>query len=206
MKSLFSSLNAVVAISAGLIVLMGYFLPGLGFLRLTLLEWASILAAFALLTGVINLFSVHWRRIFSRQSGKFSSLALLLSLISTILIVGLSGLDSELSRWIFTYIQMPLEKSLLALLAVILAYTCMVMLRRRRSPVTLLFLSVVLLTLLASTPIYLIGEINALRSFGEWLEQTPAAAGVRGLLLGVALGTIATGLRVLLGADRPYGG
>jgi hypothetical protein len=25
-------------------------------------------------------------------------------------------------------------------------------------------------------------------------------------LLGVALGTIATGLRILMGADRPYGG
>jgi hypothetical protein len=29
-------------------------------------------------------------------------------------------------------------------------------------------------------------------------------AGARGILLGVALGTVATGLRVLLGIDRPY--
>jgi hypothetical protein len=32
----------------------------------------------------------------------------------------------------------------------------------------------------------------------------PTLAGVRGILLGVALGTIATGLRVLMGAERPY--
>jgi hypothetical protein len=31
-------------------------------------------------------------------------------------------------------------------------------------------------------------------------------AGARGILLGVALGTVATGLRILIGADRPYGG
>jgi len=33
-----------------------------------------------------------------------------------------------------------------------------------------------------------------------------AIAGMRGLLLGVGLGTLAAGLRVLSGVDRPYGG
>jgi len=45
--------------------------------------------------------------------------------------------------------------------------------------------------------------------FGEvrtWIERVPATAGVRGILLGVALGTVATGFRLLIGADRPYGG
>jgi len=32
-----------------------------------------------------------------------------------------------------------------------------------------------------------------------------AAGGARGILLGVALGSIVTGLRVLLAVDRPYG-
>jgi hypothetical protein len=38
----------------------------------------------------------------------------------------------------------------------------------------------------------------------EWVLRVPVLAGARGILLGVALGIIATGLRVLLGADRPY--
>jgi hypothetical protein len=29
---------------------------------------------------------------------------------------------------------------------------------------------------------------------------------MRGLLLGIALGAIATGLRILMGVERPYGG
>jgi hypothetical protein len=37
------------------------------------------------------------------------------------------------------------------------------------------------------------------------ITLVPATAGARGLLLGVALGAIATGLRVFLGFDRPYG-
>ena len=54
---------AAVAISAGLIVLLGYFLPGLEFIRSTVLGWASITAGFALLAGVLNLLSVHWAKI-----------------------------------------------------------------------------------------------------------------------------------------------
>jgi len=34
----------------------------------------------------------------------------------------------------------------------------------------------------------------------DWIISVPALAGVRGILLGIALGIIATGLRVLIGA------
>jgi prolyl-tRNA editing enzyme YbaK/EbsC (Cys-tRNA(Pro) deacylase) len=33
-----------------------------------------------------------------------------------------------------------------------------------------------------------------------------SSGGARGLLIGIALGTLLTGLRVLFGVDRPYGG
>jgi hypothetical protein len=39
-----------------------------------------------------------------------------------------------------------------------------------------------------------------------FIAQVLAAAGARGILLGVALGTLTTGLRILFGVDRPYGG
>jgi len=39
----------------------------------------------------------------------------------------------------------------------------------------------------------------------NWLVQVVASGGARGILLGVALGSIVTGLRVLLAVDRPYG-
>jgi hypothetical protein len=38
----------------------------------------------------------------------------------------------------------------------------------------------------------------------DWLLQVLGMAGLRGILLGVALGTVAAGLRLLLGQDRPY--
>ncbi|MDL1897006.1 hypothetical protein FBQ82_12075 [Anaerolineae bacterium CFX7] len=38
----------------------------------------------------------------------------------------------------------------------------------------------------------------------DWVVNVPALAGGRGILLGVALGIMATGLRLLTGIDRPY--
>jgi hypothetical protein len=39
-----------------------------------------------------------------------------------------------------------------------------------------------------------------------FVAQVLAAGGARGILIGVALGTLTIGLRILFGADRPYGG
>jgi hypothetical protein len=51
------------------------------------------------------------------------------------------------------------------------------------------------------------GEIGVLNNFlRPWIQHVLAMGGARGILLGVALGTLTTGLRVLMGTDRPYGG
>jgi hypothetical protein len=39
-----------------------------------------------------------------------------------------------------------------------------------------------------------------------WVTEVLALGGARGILIGVTLGTLTTGLRVIFGADRPYGG
>jgi hypothetical protein len=61
------------------------------------------------------------------------------------------------------------------------------------------------LVLIGITPLPFFGQISLLGSLRNWLATVPALAGARGLLLGIALGTIATGLRILMGVDRPYG-
>ena len=93
----------------------------------------------------------------------------------------------------------------MALLAVILAYAGARLLQRRLNAVTVIFLITVLMILVTSTPIMGI-EIPGLSELRGWVVQVPAVAGTRGILLGVALGIIATGLRILIGSDRPYQG
>jgi hypothetical protein len=208
MKKILSIGNAIVAILAGGLVLLGYLLPGLlGGLRSQLVQWAIILAAFALLLGIFNLASVHWKRVVTPNGGlnNLYSAVLLLSLVLTILLVSISGPTSFWSIWLVNTFQVPVEASLMAVLAVVLVFAAARLLSRRMHWTSLLFLGVVVLVLLGTAPLLFIGEVSILSSLRQWLAGVPALAGARGLLLGVALGTIAAGLRILMGVDRPYG-
>ena len=207
MKKILPITNAIIAVISGLFVLLGYFFPGVfGGIQSTLIGWAIILAAIALLLGIFNLAMVHWKKIGSDGLGKINSIALLVSLIITIIVVSISGPTGSWSLWIFNSFQVPVEVSLLAVLAVILVYAGARLLARRPKWNTILFLVTVLVVLLGSVPLFFVGEITPLSIVRGWLAQVPAIAGARGLLLGVALGTVATGLRILIGVDRPYGG
>lgn len=207
MKNILPITNAIIAIIAGLFVLLGYFFPSIfGGVQATFIGWAIILAAFALLLGILNLALVHWKKIKTKAPGNIYSSVLLISLILTIVLASISGPTGGLSLWLFNNFQVPVEISLLAVLAIILVYAGARLLIRRPRWNTILFLVTVLLVLLGSVPLLFIGEIAPLSVIRNWLTQVPAIAGARGLLLGVALGTVATGLRILIGADRPYGG
>ena len=207
MKKILPITNAIIAVISGLFVLLGYFFPGVfGGIQSVLIGWAIILAAFALLLGIFNLAMVHWKKTGSEERGSVYSIVLLISLFLTIIVASLSGPTGSWSLWIFNTFQVPVEVSLLAVLAVVLVYAGARLLSRRPKWNTILFLATVLLVLLGSVPLYFIGEITPLTAVRGWLAQVPAIAGARGLLLGVALGTVATGLRILIGVDRPYGG
>jgi hypothetical protein len=206
MKTPLLIINTVVAIASGLLVLIGYFIPGLDFISDVLLQWAVILAAFALLIGMVNLVTVHANRLRERKLGSIYSLVLLLSFGAGLLIFGINAPTGAASMWVFQYIQLPVEASLMAVLVVTLAYSSMRLLRRRAGLLPVIFVVTAFLVLLGMAPIYGYGDIPVLSGLRNWIAQVPAMAGARGVLIGVALGTVATGLRILIGADRPYGG
>lgn len=201
----------VIAMSAGLIVLAGYllgdYLPFLDIVRFELIQWAVILAGVAVLVGVGNLFYIHFLKVRRREKGYIYSVILLFSMLGTIM----AGLWIKPANvWmnvIVNAIIFPVEASLMALLAVTLAYASIRLLRRRADGMTILFLVSAVVMLAASISVPLIGTIPILGDWiGPWLKSYPVVGGARGLLLGVALGALTTGLRALFGMDRPYGG
>ena len=205
-------ISAAVAIAVGLLVLVGYFAPlgVLALVREVFIQWAVILAAVALVVGVINLLRVHARKISQEESGAAYSLITIVAFVVTVIVVGfLSGPTGEFGLWIFNYLQVPVETSLMALLAIILAYAAARLVQRRPGVFSWIFLGAALLVIASSVTLPFLdlalvrdGQALTRQVVGDLL----ATAGARGILLGVALGAIATGLRVILGADRPYGG
>ena len=211
MRVRLSALWAAVALAAGLFVLLGYFvqLKAIQDLRLTFLHWAVLLAGAALIVGLVNLVSVHWRKVGLLEEGWIYSAVLILALVITLGLGLFFGPDNSVALFIFSNFQLPVETSLMALLAVSLVVAGFRLVSRRRDLYTLIFLATALFVMVGTAPWPLPGlgtfEV-VVRDLRAWISQVWAAGGARGILLGVALGATATGLRVLLGTERPYGG
>lgn len=202
-------ISIAVAIAIGLLILLGTFfpIPPLISIRTILLQWAILLAAFALLVGAWNLLSVHWGKVRSMQPGGVYSAIVIISFVITLIAVILSGGPTGAwSQWIFNNVQLPIESSLFAILAVVLIFSLIRLFRRRIDTFSIVFIVTVLLVLLGTTPLLFLGESTGLSVVRDFIVQVLATAGGRGLLLGIALGVVATGVRILIGSDRPYQG
>jgi len=204
--------STAVAIGVGIIVLAGYFIPSFTNIRFILLRTGLVLAAVALLVGIINLITVHIKKLGADSENSGYSLILVIALLAT-LIIGIIDMvqtylvgkpNFQMTNWIFTNIQLPIESSLLAVTAVSLTYAAASILRKRMDLFSIVFFFVVILVLLGSFSIPP-ATLPFLQVIREWILRVPALGGARGLLLGIALGTITTGIRILMGTDRPYG-
>jgi hypothetical protein len=203
----------------GIIVLLGYFVQPdqvaeaslfstFFRLRLLLIRYAVLLAAIALFLGLINLVNVHWSKVSDQSPGWPYSAILIVAFFLTLVLGLVFGPDSTVVLLLFNYIQLPVEASLSALLVVSLTLAGFRLISRRRDLISAIFILTALVVLLGSGPGLISSSGVQYSFFGglrNWLAQVAAAGGARGVILGVALGSIVTGLRILMAVDRPYG-
>jgi hypothetical protein len=200
-------LTTVVATVTGFFVLLDFFVeqPLIKVTSFLAVRWATVVIAFALMLGLVNVARVHLSRMRSRQPGWIYSAILLIALLAT-LIWGIEGPASTRGRQIFQVWLRPLESTLFALI-IFFIVTATYRAFRVRSFETFLFIVAAIFVLLGqATVVYLLpaGLSQSLVAVKDLILDAPTLAGARGIMLGVALGTIATGLRVLMGIDRPY--
>jgi hypothetical protein len=192
----------VVAIICGLIVLLGALLPFqvLDDFRAILVQWTTVISVFAFILAYSSIIKVHLTRAIRRRKDRISSIILLFSAIATLIIVILQGSNGIISLYIVEYILIPGESALFALTAVTLILAGMRVFRNRRDFHGLLFLIVVCFTLFSTVPYF----YHVIIETTYEILNSAAIAGMRGILLGVVLGTTLTGIRIIFGIDRPY--
>jgi hypothetical protein len=197
-----STAPAIITGIAGLIVLLSYIFPAAGLvqLRVWLVNIAVIVAGMALLLGFVRLLNFHLRRVQQRKSG-YSLVALIVALVVFAVLVADRFLNLGATAFVFNAIIAPIQSSLGALLAIFLGAAAVRMAQRRRTWGTLWFLLSAIVVLLTQIPVSPDSVLLPIRQFFDAL----AMGGLRGLLLGVALGTLAVAFRVLLAIDRPQG-
>jgi hypothetical protein len=213
-RRIFTSIAPTVVTGiAGLITLVSFFSfllpdvlqPGVAGLRVPLINIAVIIAGVAVLMGFVHLLYTHSHRLRRRQYAVYSLVLIVAAAVTFVILLidRATSADRTITRFIFNNLLGPLQASLGALLAVFLALAAVRMLRHRRGLGSIWFLLAALVVLITQIPLTaLSGLAEPLTIVRNFLDAA-TTGGLRGLLLGVALGTIATAFRVLFFIDRP---
>jgi len=206
-----AALASALTISIGVITLIGLLLTGDNFglptqfaetareMTKVLLELVTIVIALTVLLGVVNLVIVHLRRIWGRKANALYSLCVLAGFGAAVgaKLIG----DEEANDVLLETILVSVESALAGLLFFALVYGAYRLMHHQVNWSRTLFILSLLVVLIGTLPFSSVAGIADVR---EWLLAVPVSAGARGLLLGIALGTVVTGVRVLIGVDRSY--
>jgi hypothetical protein len=212
-KRLIATLLAGVA---GLIVLIDFAsaVPLVDQFARLMIDWAALLAALALIVGLLSVAAGHVMRVVRRQPDWYYSLVLLAAMLVVIVsgtIVGLvpggytlfpSSLVEQPIRDIFRAFYEPLAASFLALLAFFSLSAALRALRRRTADALVILIVAAIVLVVGALP-----QVQAVPVVGvavSWVSDYVVLAGARGLLIGAAIGAAVAGVRVLLGFDQPY--
>lgn len=179
------------------------------------LRWVRIIAIFALVLGVGSLVMHHSTKIKRKASGwPFSIVTLVAAIITAF--VGLLGVNvvngklmffagigkTSLLQILFQNIYIPVNSTMFAMLAFYMASAAYRAFRARTKEATLLLVAA-FFVMLGMVPI---GSAISPRlpEFAEWILSVPNLAAKRGIIFGIALGSIATSLKIILGIERGW--
>lgn len=100
-------------------------------------------------------------------------------------------------------IEVPVESSLLAMVSVVLLMIAFNFFQRHHDLMGFVFIGSVLVFLILGSGLLHSVDSNAMKDLIALLNAIPLA-GTRGILIGIALGSIITALRQLIGQDQAY--
>jgi hypothetical protein len=198
----------------GIFMILSFFVPHhlVGVPADYLQQCAVIVVAFGYVLGGANALRVNLEGIARRQPEWPYKLVLVISLIATV-VVGLA--DGR--RWqepgtasMFLYNQMysPMQGTMFSLLAFFIASAAFRAFRIRTVEAGLLA-AAALIVMLGRVPVgdaltSWLPESVRMSAVQEWIMNVPQNAAKRAILMGAAMGVMATGLRVILGIERSY--
>ncbi|HEX6383715.1 MAG TPA: hypothetical protein VF177_03495 [Anaerolineae bacterium] len=199
----------LIAIIFGVLTLLGLLVP-LPEMTNLLLSWAGFLAAVALILGVLNLFVVHSTRLL-RERNLYSGILILSMFAVAVLAITDSAainLTEDGVNTVFNLIQAPLEAALASLLAFFLLFAGFRLLKRQRNIWSVLFILTAILILISNALINsTLLPPEASLVFGQIrnaIQNIFVTAGIRGILIGIALGIVTFSIRMLTGLEQPY--
>jgi len=198
------------------VFVLQYFIPHPPFndLQNWFSDWFSIIGACAIWLGALNLMKISADKIYRRRSGWGYSVVIILSFL-LMTIVGFAGWTHFRDAgsgfdWLYQYAYSPLSATMFALLAFFVASASYRAFRARNLEATLLLLAA-FFVMIGRVPVgdAIGGLIHIPESIMPskitiWIMGFINSAGQRAIMIGIALGTVSTSLRIILGIERSY--
>ncbi len=188
---------------AGMIMILQFFVPATQSMGESLQEWYMIVASAAIFLGAVNLIQVHTHKIrFKLKNWKYSPVTIIG--FSVMILTGLF-LGIEPGRpfdYMFSQMMVPMGATMFSLLAFFVASAAFRAFRASNWRATLLLVSA-FVVMLGRVPI---GTMiwDRIPLISEWIMQVPNLAGQRAVMIGAAMGMVATSLRMIFGIERSY--
>lgn len=188
----------------GILMIIEHYIPmptQITSLNVTIRSFTTIVAAGALILGVVILTLSHVRSVSDQRRDWYYSLLYLVALVITS-ILGVMGVRNESFLWIYDNMTAPIGAALYSLTAFYITSAAYRVFRARNwSAATLLVCAFIVLAMLIPIGAIILPPAVPL---GEWLRSYPSSAGFRGMILGTSLGIIGLGIRVYTGRQKEH--
>jgi hypothetical protein len=169
-------------------------------------NWAVVVAAFALGIGAYSLILRHGRMIARKGPlWPYSIILLVTMLVFTVTGLVTGSITSPQYNWIYSSIVMPVSSTLYGMNAFFIASASYRAFKAKSWEALVLLVAAIFL-MLKNAPI---GAVISpiLPQIGGEIWDFAGATGMRALLIGIGIGTLALGLRVMIGQEKtPLGG
>ena len=228
------TIPVVIASLVGFLMIVAYFFPALLSWRQMAEESYKIVAAIAVLLGGANLCIHHLKTVSDQKAGwGFSAVTLIAFAITVVVGLLKVGVVPESVRnlnyvwsgpfiqegsafwWIYQYLFSPIVSTMFALLAFYVASAAFRAFRAKNVDAVLLLVTALIILIGQTkdreiTSIFMPAPADGsltyipIADITEFIRKTFVTAGQRAIMIGIALGVVATSLRILLGLDRSY--
>lgn len=206
--------------AVGVFTLTSYYVPhktSLNYLEL-MNQWQNIVFAFAFLLGLLSLFFSHYGKIKRKADGWGYSIFVFVGFLAMVIPAVINGGEQMVAGrvtslgWAFRYIYNALSATMFAVLAFYIVSTAYRSFRIKSGQALVLFVAAFIL-ILGKVPLgqiiwdNVLGWTNAgVDQVIEWIMSVPAVAGKRGIMIGIAIGSLVTSLKIIFGIERQYMG
>jgi hypothetical protein len=186
-----------------LISLLEYYLevPFLSDINTEITNWVLIMSTFALGTGLIALCLYHGKIIMQKKNGYFVSIILFISMLMLFMSYYVAP---NFADYLYNEIYTPLSIAIICFTA-FYNYTAIYRAFRIRNIDAAVFAFAAIFLMMLYAPIFET-IIPQTATVANWILDVPNMGASRGVIIGVALGTIAIAIRILLGYERAYMG